>query len=98
VAQIKWRGMDPLKLAFRLGKAIRKERKGTYSDNWAIMSLDSLLSAAFYKIDRARHTEDPDKQLDDLIDAFNYICFAIARVVGPRNTRVAVLREVGERG
>jgi len=78
---IKWHGKDPLKIAFELANKIRKERRGTYSDNWALMSLSSLLYAAVYKIERARFTEDEKKRLDDLIDALNYIAFAVARHV-----------------
>jgi len=75
--------MDPLKIANTLANVIRGKRKVVYSDNWALMSKESLIYAAAYKLERVRHTDSPDKRLDDLIDAFNYVCFAIAREVGP---------------
>jgi len=66
---------------------IHRSRDHLYGDNWALMSLESLLYAAAYKIERARFTEDLDKQLDDLMDAANYIVFAINRLLDKKEER-----------
>lgn len=87
-AEIRWTGGDPYELALREARYIMQSRQGIYSDNWALMSFESLLYAAIYKLERARFTEDPHKRLDDLLDAFNYVVFAIARVLARYNEEV----------
>jgi uncharacterized protein YpiB (UPF0302 family) len=56
-------------------------RRQTYEDNWALMSLTSLLSGALYKTDRARTTQNLLKQLDDVLDAINYLRFSAIRIL-----------------
>jgi len=79
---IKWKNKGKaLREVDRLSYKIMGERKGTYQDNWALMSLDSLLSGAMYKCDRARTTFDLAKKLDDVLDAINYLRFSAIRIL-----------------
>jgi len=54
---------------------IRQRGIEIYSANWAVMSKESLISAAAYKCERARFTVNLEKQLDDVLDAMNYLRF-----------------------
>jgi len=84
--EIRWR--DKLRDIRRVDKAaldIITSREGTYMDNFALMGLDSLLSGALYKCDRARFTQDRDKKLDDIYDAINYLRFTAIRLLGGEN-------------
>ena len=81
--RISWEGREEaLRGVDDLSYKIMESRKGTYQDNWALMSLDSLLSGAMYKCDRARFTPDPLKRLDDVLDAMNYLRFTAVRILG----------------
>jgi uncharacterized protein YpiB (UPF0302 family) len=64
-----------------LADKIINGRRQTYEDNWALMSLTSLLSGALYKTDRARTTQNLLKQLDDVLDAINYLRFSAVRIL-----------------
>jgi hypothetical protein len=64
-----------------LADKIVNGRRKTYEDNWALMSLNSLLSGALYKTDRARTTQNLPKQLDDVLDAINYLRFSAIRIL-----------------
>jgi uncharacterized protein YpiB (UPF0302 family) len=64
-----------------LADRIINGRRQTYEDNWALMGLDSLLSGALYKTDRARTTQNLLKQLDDVLDAINYLRFSAIRIL-----------------
>ena len=80
MSNIAWRGPNPYKIAFTKASQIHNSRREVYSDVWACMSIESLLYAAIFKLERARFTEEPEKKLDDILDAFNYIVFTIARL------------------
>jgi len=45
------------------------------------MSLDALLSGAYYKVNRAMFTSEPNKKLDDVLDAINYLRFVAIRLL-----------------
>ena len=79
---IKWGNRQKdLKTIQDLADKIIDSRRQTYEDNWALMSLTSLLSGAFYKTDRARTTQDLLKQFDDILDAINYLRFSAIRIL-----------------
>jgi hypothetical protein len=80
--QIRWLNKEEdLEFVTILADRIISGRRGIYEDNWALMSLDSLLSGAMYKVDRARITQDLLKQLDDVLDAINYLRFSAIRIL-----------------
>jgi len=80
--KVEWVGKKKaLKQIDKLTNQILDSRKGLYQDNWALMTLDSLLSGAMYKCDRARTTFDLDKKLDDVLDAINYLKFVAVRLL-----------------
>ncbi|MCW1308352.1 MAG: hypothetical protein OH337_04035 [Candidatus Parvarchaeota archaeon] len=80
--EIKWKNKKKaLKRAVKLADEILDSRKDIYQDNWALMSLDALLCGAYYKVNRAMFTSEPSKKLDDLLDALNYLRFAIVRLM-----------------
>lgn len=81
--EIRWKNkLQDIKLVDKAALEIITDREGTYMDNFALMTLDSLLSGAMYKCDRARFTRDPLKQLDDIYDAINYLRFTAIRLRG----------------
>lgn len=83
--KISWEGREEaLRRVDELSYEIVGSRKGTYQDNWALMGLNSLLSGAMYKCDRARFTSDPGKRLDDVLDAMNYLRFTAVRLLEER--------------
>ncbi|MEM2177049.1 MAG: hypothetical protein QXN34_06955 [Archaeoglobaceae archaeon] len=73
---------EALKRVTELADEIISERSSVYQDNWALMSFNSLLYAAAYKIERALYTTESRKKLDDVIDALNYLRFAAIRLLG----------------
>lgn len=80
--KIQWRNKKrALRKAVELADKILDSRRGIYQDNWALMSLDALLCGAYYKVNRAMYTNEPSKKLDDLLDALNYLRFAIIRLL-----------------
>ncbi|MEM2367016.1 MAG: hypothetical protein QXQ50_02135 [Candidatus Bathyarchaeia archaeon] len=80
--KVEWRNKkQALRQVDKLSYQIMDSRKGFYQDNWALMSLDSLLSGAMYKCDRARTTFDLAKKLDDVLDAINYLRFVAVRLL-----------------
>ena len=80
--KVEWKGKwKAFRQVDRLTYQILESRKGFYQDNWALMGLDSLLSGAMYKCDRARSTFDLDKKLDDVLDAINYLRFVAVRLL-----------------
>jgi hypothetical protein len=79
---IKWvNRQKDLQSIQNLADKIINGRRQTYEDNWALMSLTSLLAGALYKTDRARTTQDLLKQLDDVLDAINYLRFSAIRIL-----------------
>ena len=84
--EIKWKNkLRDIKMVDRAALDIITSREGTYMDNFALMGLDSLLSGALYKCDRARFTHDREKRLDDIYDAINYLRFTAIRLLGGEN-------------
>jgi len=76
-----------LKQVDKLAYQIIESRKGFYQDNWALMGLDSLLSGAMYKCDRARTTFNLEKKLDDVLDAINYLKFVAIRLLEMKSNK-----------
>lgn len=62
-------------------RKVAAERREVYGDNWALMSLDSLLGAAGYKVERAKFTVKAEKRLDDVYDALNYLRYVAVRLL-----------------
>jgi len=80
--QIQWLNREEdLEFVTILADRLTTERREIYGDNWAVMNLDSLLSGAMYKVDRARTTFDLLKRLDDVLDAINYLRFSAIRIL-----------------
>ena len=74
--------MEDAKRFQEMSMAIVNQRQGEiYDDNWAIMSLSSIIEAAKYKCDRADYTANPLKKLDDVLDAYNYCRYAGVRLL-----------------
>ncbi len=79
---VRWKGkLQALREVDKISYRIMGSRSDIYQDNWALMSLDSLLSGAMYKCDRARTTFDYQKKLDDVLDALNYLRFSAIRIL-----------------
>lgn len=86
--EIRWKDKkQAFKTVDKLASQILESRKPVYQDNWALMSLDSLLSGAMYKCDRARTTFDLEKKLDDVLDAINYLKFVAVRLLSEKSKR-----------
>jgi len=64
---------------------IKKDRQTIYSDNWRYMPIEVLLMAAAYKCWRAALTHNHDKQVDDVIDAVNYLVFTFEKLRDDNN-------------
>ena len=62
-------------------RKIKDDRNILYGDNWAFYSVKSNIAAAYYKCDRAMMTRNKKKQLDDLLDALNYLVFAVNQLL-----------------
>jgi len=82
VLKVEWHNK---KKAFRkvdlLTNQILDSRRKIYQDNWGLMSLDALLSGAYYKVNRAMFTFEPNKRLDDVLDAINFLRFVAIRLL-----------------
>ena len=82
VLKVEWvKKKEAFKQVDKLTNQILESRKAIYQDNWALMSLDALLCGAFYKVNRAMFTNDPNKRLDDVLDAINYLRFVAIRLL-----------------
>jgi hypothetical protein len=97
--KVEWKGKKKiLKQVDKLANQILDSRREIYQDNWALMSLDSLLSGAMYKCDRARTTFDLDKKFDDVLDAINYLKFVSIRLLEQLSQRDKVLAKQKGKG
>jgi len=81
-------GKDIYDRVVEIIRAIHEERDPLYGDNWALYSLETLLYAAAYKIERARFTWNINKKLDDVFDAINYLIFAANKLLDEVETQV----------
>lgn len=55
-------------------QSITQARAVEHGDSWLELEPNSLLYAAFYKVDRAIHNRtNKSKKLDDIVDAYNYL-------------------------
>jgi hypothetical protein len=80
--RIEWKNKKKsLRKVDALTYQILESRRGIYQDNWALMSLDALLCGAYYKVNRAMFTGEPNKKLDDVLDAINYLRFVAIRLL-----------------